>query len=704
MKLIITLFILLGCTAQNFTQWSTQLYLPSYNNVFKGVHNPAGNKYFAVGENGAVRKSNDLMNTWTELYTGTTFDLFSVAVYDTNNVIVAGDFGTLLRSTNSGSSWTTINTGTTDVIRCLIRLDLNTIIAGGESGRVFRTTNAGANWETQTLSGTNGDIMEMRMFTSPNAFLCTATGEVFKTTNSGLNWINAGAPAASSYNALEVIPAHILVCGGDGKIIRSTDLGANWVTLNTGVTSDLNCIISPGYIIAAADDGSIILSTNNGTNFTAVVPGGVNSPQYNCLAYGPNNNFLAFGEHGSVIKSSNLGLNWIQVQGLTGTGRGIEEIYFPSPLTGYAVCGTEYILKTTSGGANWNSLVMANTYFMSSLSFVNTLTGFAGGNNGPINDGSAAAIMKTTNGGLNWSLTSIPGTVTITSFSFYDVNTGWAMATTSGATEKLYRTTNSGSNWSEIYSFNQEIAEIKFVNQQTGWVLGESGTIGRTTNGGTTWQNAAALPGNLFGISFPSQQTGFVCGTAGKIYRTTNSGQNWNLLTSGTTSTLIDIHFASDMYGLCVGETGTRLVTSNGGNTWVLQQEPLNVDINACFMPTTINGFAAGSIGYISNFGGIVTGLNQSTNEIPGNFRLQQNYPNPFNPTTEIVFEIPFSSHVDLKIFDVSGRVVKVLLNETLTSGKFNISYDASELSSGIYFCVMQAGEFLQTNKMILIK
>ncbi len=234
--------------------------------------------------------------------------------------------------------------------------------------------------------------------------------------------------------------------------------------------------------------------------------------------------------------------------------------------------------------------------------------------------------------------------------------------------------------------------------------MGESGTIGRTTNGGTTWQNAATLPGNLFGLSFPSQQTGFVCGTAGKIYKTTNSGQNWSLTSSGTTNALIDIHFSSDMNGLCVGQSGTRLITSNGGNTWVLQQEPMNIDINACFMPTTINGYAAGSIGYISNFGGIVTGLNQSANEIPVYFRLHQNYPNPFNPTTEIVFEIPVSSHVDLKIFDVSGRVVKVLVNETLASGKFNISYDASELSSGIYLCVMQAGEFLQTNKMILIK
>ena len=704
MKKIIILLLCVFLVKEASAQWTTQLYLPSYTNVFKGVHLPPWNRFFAVGENGVVRKSYDQMNTWTELSTGTTFDLFSVATYDTNNVIVGGDFGTLLKTVNSGVNWTPINVGTTDIIRCIIYLNLNTIIAGGESGRVFRTTNGGANWGTEILSGTTGDIMDMRIYTVPNGFLCTSTGEVFKTTNSGVNWINAGAPATSSYNALEVIPAHITVCGDDGKIIRSTNLGANWVTLNTGVTSDLNCVISPGNLIAAGEDGLVIISTNNGANFTTVLPPGTNSPDYNAFAYGPNNSFLAFGEHGSVIRSTNTGLNWSQVQGLPGTGRGIEEIYFPSPLTGYAVCGTEYLLRTSNGGANWTSQDLGGTNSMNTVYFVNTLTGFAGGNNGPIIDGGAAIIQKTTNGGLDLaSITQFPGTVNTTSINFSDVNNGWAIITASG-TEKLFRTTNSGGSWSEIYSFNQEIAEIKFVNQNTGWVLGESGTIGRTTNGGANWQNAATLPGNLYGISFPVATTGFVCGTEGKIYRTTNSGQNWSLSPSGTTSNLIDIHFSSEFIGMCVGESGTRLITLNGGNTWIIEPVQINVSLQSCFMPTAINGYAAGSIGYISNFGGIVTGLNQTTNEIPGNFKLHQNYPNPFNPTTEIVFEIPVASKVNLKVYDVSGRVVKVLVNETLSAGKFNIPFQAGGLSSGVYFYVMQAGDYFKTNKMVLIK
>ena len=83
---------------------------------------------------------------------------------------------------------------------------------------------------------------------------------------------------------------------------------------------------------------------------------------------------------------------------------------------------------------------------------------------------------------------------------------------------------------------------------------------------------------------------------------------------------------------------------------------------------------------------------------------MHQNYPNPFNPTTEIVFEIPVTANVTIKIYDVSGRVVSVLVNKTLTAGRFSIPFEAGGHSSGVYFCVMQAGDFYQTNKMILIK
>lgn len=83
---------------------------------------------------------------------------------------------------------------------------------------------------------------------------------------------------------------------------------------------------------------------------------------------------------------------------------------------------------------------------------------------------------------------------------------------------------------------------------------------------------------------------------------------------------------------------------------------------------------------------------------------LFQNYPNPFNPTTTIKYSIPVSSQVSLKIFDIIGSEVATLVNEQQEAGTFLIEFDASKLTSGIYFYQIQAGKYLETRKLILQK
>ncbi len=90
--------------------------------------------------------------------------------------------------------------------------------------------------------------------------------------------------------------------------------------------------------------------------------------------------------------------------------------------------------------------------------------------------------------------------------------------------------------------------------------------------------------------------------------------------------------------------------------------------------------------------------------EIPSEFALYQNYPNPFNPSTKIEFRLPGSELVSLKVYDILGREVRSLLNETLPAGNYTIDFNASALSSGIYFYTFKAGSFISTKKMILLK
>jgi hypothetical protein len=96
--------------------------------------------------------------------------------------------------------------------------------------------------------------------------------------------------------------------------------------------------------------------------------------------------------------------------------------------------------------------------------------------------------------------------------------------------------------------------------------------------------------------------------------------------------------------------------------------------------------------------------VNQLGNLIPKVYSLEQNYPNPFNPATTIRFSIPEAGTVNLSIYNLIGEKVADILNSELKSGSYEVSFDASALSSGVYFYTIEAGNFISTKKMILLK
>jgi hypothetical protein len=99
-----------------------------------------------------------------------------------------------------------------------------------------------------------------------------------------------------------------------------------------------------------------------------------------------------------------------------------------------------------------------------------------------------------------------------------------------------------------------------------------------------------------------------------------------------------------------------------------------------------------------------IIGINKISEEIPSSFTLFQNYPNPFNPSTTINFEIPKSTLVKIAIFDISGKEIEVLINEQIKPGKYSVSWNASNYSSGVYFYKISAAGFIETKRMILLK
>ena len=113
--------------------------------------------------------------------------------------------------------------------------------------------------------------------------------------------------------------------------------------------------------------------------------------------------------------------------------------------------------------------------------------------------------------------------------------------------------------------------------------------------------------------------------------------------------------------------------------------------------------FAALSDGTVVNFS-TVTSNKKNETATPVKYGLQQNYPNPFNPTTVINFSVPEQQFVKLKVYNAIGQEVATLANEVMNQGSYSLTFDASRLSSGVYFYKLEAGKFNEVKKMIMAK
>lgn len=110
-------------------------------------------------------------------------------------------------------------------------------------------------------------------------------------------------------------------------------------------------------------------------------------------------------------------------------------------------------------------------------------------------------------------------------------------------------------------------------------------------------------------------------------------------------------------------------------------------------------GIGISAVGTISSITGI-----EDENTTPVGYFLNQNYPNPFNPSTEISFQLAKSSFVNLEIYNSLGQKVASLINKKMNSGSYHVKFNASNLSSGIYYYKIQAGEFKSIKKMLLLQ
>jgi hypothetical protein len=290
------------------------------------------------------------------------------------------------------------------------------------------------------------------------------------------------------------------------------------------------------------------------------------------------------------------------------------------------------------------------------------------------------------------------------------------------------------------------------LNQNYGMAVGWGGTLLKTTDGGDTWQSQTISDMNFWVSSYMDSSNIFLGGSTysyGYILRSQNAGLSWDTVYQvlykspyticrlGEQSLIVSMSdgliikstdmgsswislnsprqyhcytsFIDSLNGLLCFMDGYIYRTTNGGNSWISEWPFSYSDLKDIQMLNIEDAVAVGTNGsIISTITDHIVSVDYSNiidlNTSSVNYRLLQNYPNPFNPTTTINYEMLTAGKVKLVVYDLLGSEVKVLVDEEKSAGRYEVTFDGSKLSSGIYFYQLKAGEFSETRKMVLLK
>ena len=402
-------------------------------------------------------------------------------------------------------------------------------------------------------------------------------------------------------------------------------------------------------------------------------------------------------------------------------------------------------------GYVWAPQTSGTTNQLYSVKAVNNLVAWTGG--------AAATVRKTTNGGVNWvDANPNPGVINgiVYALDAFDANLAWC--TTSPGATFIYRTTNGGVNWTQVFTqAGGFIDDIKFRDANTGFAMGDPvggrWSLWKSTDGGATWDStglyllATGSDAGWNNAMFNIGNTIWVGTDNTRIYKSTSYGAtgSWTFgVTTGQVNSY-SLHFNSPLLGLMGGTNGLRTTdggatwgsigtvpgtgnltgmegfgtdfwytrgtaiyrSTNSGDNWTLSFTAAGslLDIDLWASTGCLQGWAVGATGTIVKMNGdTLVGIGNNNNRIPNTYILEQNYPNPFNPSTTINFALPRAGLVELKVYDVLGRETATLVNEVRQAGSYKVDFDASALSSGVYFYTLKSGEFTDTKKMLLIK
>ena len=267
----------------------------------------------------------------------------------------------------------------------------------------------------------------------------------------------------------------------------------------------------------------------------------------------------------------------------------------------------------------------------------------------------------------------------------------------------VFLSTNNGMIWTAVNNGISLYINAITISGTSIFAGGPSG-VWLSTNGGSNWTlSLMYINPNIYSIAVSG--TNIYAGGNGKVFISTNYGTIW--ITDSIVLTNQNIlALANSGTNLFAGTEGGVFLSKNNGINWVIKNQGFTLipTINSLSISNgyIFSGTLAHSV-WLRSYSEI-TGIQKISELVPSSYFLSQNYPNPFNPITNIRYELLKSGLVNLVVFDVLGREIELLVNEKQNAGTYEITFNASQYSSGIYFYRLTTDNFSDTKKMLMIK
>lgn len=668
--------------------------------TWESMNGPYGGRIFSVGcapngvllaasENCGIFRSTDEGESWQQ--TSLTSETIVAFAVDSRGRLFAGSSGAsgVYVSSDAGLTWLAANSGLeSQGLESLVILSSGHIFAGTFYRGIYKSTDGGANW-TRLQLPISGDatnpVWAMCADSSGNVYAGVAGVGLFRSSDDGRAWVEVGFHG-TEIDALISLPHGEILAGAYGAIFRSTDRGATWTRLQTD-TRYVNSFAqsATGHIFAFADNG-VLRSTDEGLTWTGLNVG-FRSTRYMSGSIS-SKGFIYGGNDGEgIARSTDDGNTWQKKNtGLAGSAVWV----LASTASGRLLAGTDQGLHASDDrGATW---ILSDAV----PGYVHALSVSA---NGFMFVSAGTGIFRSIDAGLNWRRLGNGAPNGASAICADEADNVFASPVGS-----IYRSTDAGGNWTMVDSSGHLI--LSLASSGLGEVYAGTFMYGmnRSTDGGTSWVEANnGIPAHFSGdrtiVALTVIRLGDVIAstTLGQFIRSTDQGKSWKTVADSTS--LVSSILEDQNGRLYAGSRKRILGSTNHGASWfVVGAGPGNHEVRT---------LAFDSDGYLlagAYSGGVFrSNLKTQTTSPPRRFELAQNYPNPFNSSTIIGFSLAQEQNVKLKIYNLLGQEIATLLSDHMVVGDYEFRWYAN-VPSGVYFYRLQAGDFVETKKMILLK